>query len=55
MNQSPPPVVDAGLLERLRNLPAANVGDAMDRLNVLSSAIRPVWAGARIVGPARTV
>ena len=55
MNQSPPPVVDAGLLERLRNLPAANVGDAMDRLNALSSAIRPVWAGARIVGPARTV
>lgn len=51
MTQPPP----SSLLERLRRLPAANVGDAMNRLNVVSSVIRPVWTGARLVGPARTV
>jgi len=46
--------VDA-LLERLRTLPAANVGDAMQRLSAVDSGIRPVWSGARLVAPAFTI
>lgn len=40
---------------RLRRLPSANVGDAMSRLGVVDGAIKPVWAGAAMVGPAFTV
>ncbi|MEV4901172.1 methyltransferase [Citricoccus sp. NPDC055426] len=49
------PRVAPELLDRFRRLPAANVGDAMGRLNVASSAIRPAWPGARIAAPAFTV
>jgi RraA family protein len=45
----------ANLLTRLAQLPTANVADAMDRLGVLDSRIKPVWAGATVVGPAYTV
>ncbi|BDY29002.1 RraA family protein [Mycolicibacterium mageritense] len=45
----------AELLERFAKLPTANVADAMDRLGALDSRIKPVWAGATIVGPAFTV
>ncbi|MET3903316.1 methyltransferase [Paenarthrobacter sp. 4246] len=43
------------VLERLAKLPAANIGDAMDRLGVADSAIQAIWPGARIAGPAFTV
>ncbi|QHC71550.1 methyltransferase [Rathayibacter sp. VKM Ac-2801] len=43
------------LLERFAALPVANVGDSMDRLGVVDAAIRPVWRGARLAGPAFTV
>ncbi|BBX32316.1 dimethylmenaquinone methyltransferase [Mycolicibacterium mageritense DSM 44476 = CIP 104973] len=45
----------AELLESFAKLPTANVADAMDRLGALDSRIKPVWAGATIVGPAFTV
>ncbi|GAB5077523.1 RraA family protein [Arthrobacter sp. AD-310] len=43
------------VIERLGKLPAANIGDAMDRLGVADSAIQAVWPGARLAGPAFTV
>ncbi|MCV7173724.1 RraA family protein [Mycobacterium manitobense] len=43
------------MLERFAQLPAANVGDAMDRLGALDARIKPVWPGATIIGPAFTV
>lgn len=43
------------LLDRLQTLPAANVGDAMERFGIIDGAIAPVWRGARAVGPAYTV
>ncbi len=43
------------LYRRLSSLPAANVGDVLDRLYVAESAISPVWKGAKVVGPAFTV
>ena len=49
------PRADAALLERFSTLPAANIGDAMDRLGVLDSRIQAVWPGATVVGTAFTV
>lgn len=49
------PRPDRDVLERLAKLPAANIGDAMDRLGVADSAIQAVWPGARLAGPAFTV
>ncbi|MCG5217052.1 RraA family protein [Streptosporangium soli] len=49
------PRAEANLLARFARLPAANIGDAMDRLGVLDSRIGPVWPGARLVGRAFTV
>jgi regulator of RNase E activity RraA len=46
---------DQGIVDRLAKLPAANIGDAMDRLGVADSAIQAVWPGAKIAGPAFTV
>ena len=43
------------LLSRLNRLPVANVGDAMDRISAVDSAIRPMWRGARLVARAYTV
>ena len=43
------------LLARLRHVPVANVGDAMDRISAVDSGIRPIWRGARIVARAYTV
>ena len=43
------------LLARLARLPVANVGDAMDRISAVDSAIRPMWRGARVVARAYTV
>ncbi|SKB91102.1 Regulator of RNase E activity RraA [Arthrobacter sp. 31Cvi3.1E] len=49
------PRPDRDVLERLAKLPAANIGDAMDRLGVADSSIQAVWPGARLAGPAFTV
>jgi len=46
---------DPGIVDRLAKLPAANIGDAMDRLGVADSAIQAVWPGAKLAGPAFTV
>jgi regulator of RNase E activity RraA len=48
---------EAELVERFAALPVANVGDAMDRLGVVDSAIQSVWPGpgARLAGRAVTV
>lgn len=43
------------LIKRLGALPAANIGDAMERLGVADSAIQAIWPGAKLVGPAFTV
>lgn len=43
------------LVARLGRLPAANIGDAMQRLGVLDSRIQAVWPGARLAGPAFTI
>ena len=45
----------AGLIARLAALPAANIGDAMERLGVADSAIQAIWPGAKLAGPAFTV
>ena len=46
---------DRDLIGRLAKLPAANIGDAMDRLGIADSAIQAIWPGARLAGPAFTV
>jgi regulator of RNase E activity RraA len=43
------------LVEGLKQYPAANVGDAMDRLNLMDTGIASQWATGRCVGPALTV
>ncbi|GAA1123452.1 methyltransferase [Citricoccus alkalitolerans] len=45
---------EADLIERFAALPVANVGDAMDRLNVVDSGIQSVWpsAGVKMAGRA---
>ena len=45
----------ADVLERWRGLPPAVVSDCMNRSNVMAAAIKPVAAGMRVVGQARTV
>lgn len=47
--------LDPAMLDRLRALPAANIGDVQDRLGLMDAGISPVWTGARIAGPAVTV
>lgn len=48
-------VLDDDLLARYQSLPAANIGDAMERLGAMDSAIRPMFPGARIAAPAYTI
>ncbi|NKX55514.1 RraA family protein [Arthrobacter mobilis] len=43
------------LVARLAALPAANIGDAMERLGVADSSIQAIWPGAKLAGPAFTV
>ncbi|QJS13951.1 methyltransferase [Streptomyces argyrophyllae] len=43
------------ILRRLAALPVANVGDAMDRLNVCQSVLRTMCPGLTLAGPAYTV
>lgn len=52
------PRVGAGsseLNQRFKQYPTANVGDAMDRLNLMDAGITTQWATGHCVGPALTV
>ena len=42
------------VVRRLGAIPAANIGDAQERIGV-ASGLSPVWAGAKLAGPAYTV
>lgn len=57
VDDSPTPLPDVGredLVARYAAVPAANVGDAQERFGI-AVGLGPVWAGARLAGPARTV
>ncbi|MFJ5304757.1 RraA family protein [Streptomyces sp. NPDC088350] len=47
--------VDREVLDRFREHSVANLGDALDRLNIVDGGIAPVWNGARAVGTALPV
>ncbi|MBC3193414.1 RraA family protein [Pseudonocardia sp. C8] len=47
--------VEPNVLDRLRTHSAANLGDALDRLNIVDGGIAPIWPGARAVGTALPV
>ncbi|MEV4644302.1 RraA family protein [Saccharopolyspora sp. NPDC049357] len=47
--------VDEGVLEQFRKHSVANLGDALDRLNIADGGIAPIWAGAKAVGTALPV
>lgn len=53
--QSGYPRAESGLVDRLRKLPTANIGDAMRRLGVMDAGIKPIWQGAALAGTAYTV
>lgn len=43
------------LVQGLKKYPTANVGDAMDRLNLMDAGIASQWSTGRCIGPALTV
>ena len=43
------------VVQTLKQYPTANVGDAMNRLNLMDSGIAAQWTSGRCVGPALTV
>ncbi|MFJ9626076.1 RraA family protein [Streptomyces sp. NPDC091280] len=47
--------VDAEVLDRFRAHSVANLGDALDRLNIVDGGIAPIWNGAKAVGTALPV
>ncbi|MFC9429705.1 RraA family protein [Streptomyces sp. NPDC056987] len=47
--------VDPAVLDRFREHSVANLGDALDRLNIADGGITPIWTGARAVGTALPV
>jgi regulator of RNase E activity RraA len=47
--------VDERVLEQFRAHSVANLGDALDRLNIVDGGIAPVWNGAQAVGTALPV
>lgn len=47
--------VDEGVLAELRQHSVANLGDALDRLNIVDGGIAPIWQGAKAVGSALPV
>lgn len=47
--------VDEDVLEQLREHSVANLGDALDRLNIVDGGIAPIWTGAKAVGTALPV
>ncbi|GGN23241.1 RraA family protein [Streptomyces fuscichromogenes] len=44
--------VDEETLDRFRTHSVANLGDALDRLNIVDGGIAPIWRGAKAVGTA---
>jgi len=46
---------DQQLLQRFREHSVANLGDALDRLNIVDGGISPIWNGAKAVGAALPV
>ncbi|MEU8861860.1 RraA family protein [Streptomyces umbrinus] len=46
---------DQQVLQRFREHSVANLGDALDRLNIVDGGISPVWHGAKAVGTALPV
>ncbi|WP_405508819.1 RraA family protein [Streptomyces purpurascens] len=47
--------VDEQVLKRFRAHSVANLGDALDRLNIVDGGIAPIWNGATAVGTALPV
>src|SRR5215475_5080676 len=47
--------VDADVVNRFRNLPVANVSDAMNRMSAGAAMLRPMHAGSVLAGAAVTV
>src|SRR5256885_13543475 len=47
--------VDVHVLDRFRGHSVANLGDALDRLNIVDGGIAPIWPGAKAVGTALPV
>jgi 4-hydroxy-4-methyl-2-oxoglutarate aldolase len=47
--------VDVALIDALRSVPTAVASDAMGRTGAMSAALRPLYEGARLCGPAVTV
>lgn len=47
--------VDGHVLDQFRNHSVANLGDALDRLNIVDGGIAPIWNGAKAVGTALPV
>ncbi|MGW3645263.1 RraA family protein [Streptomyces sp. NPDC000878] len=47
--------VDRHVLDQFREHSVANLGDALDRLNIVDGGIAPIWNGARTVGTALPV
>lgn len=46
---------DAEIIQRLKNLSAANVSDVQNRTNAMASRIKPIFRGVKMVGRAYTV
>ena len=46
---------DTSVVRALSEYSVALIGDAMGRHGIMQSAIKPVWAGAQVAGPALTV
>jgi len=47
--------VEAGLVERFRTLPVANISDSMSRMTAGGASLRPLHRGGVMAGPALTV
>lgn len=47
--------VDAGIVEKFRKLPVANISDSMSRITAGGARLRPMHAGGVMAGPAYTV
>ncbi len=49
------PRADAKLVQGFQGIATGVVSDAMGRCNAMAAEIKPVWRGARVLGPALTV
>jgi RraA family protein len=47
--------IDAGLIDRFRAIPVANISDSMSRMSAGGPLLRPMHAGGVLAGPAFTV